>query len=610
MTGGLEQVERDLPESVRSMVRKKIGDLVDEDRKLMSAAALLGRQFDSAVLARGMGVAPNTIEERLEVLDRASGIVRLVDDRVYANGTVSLDYCFAHVLYQSALVEGLSPTRRAALSLSLAEALLAVHGAEASEVASQLALLFDAGRDFARASDFFLLASQNASRMYAIAQAIGLARQSIESAQKLEGRDRASRVFAAALQSALLHQSITRLDVAVADFEVAERAGQALGDSAAQITAIFGQAAACFLAKRISDVQERGTRAMQIANTSGPSWGVASSKTMLALERVCSGDVAGAERQLDEAIPVLRQSGIVQQALVARLVRGLMHTWRLEHREADDALQWAREMSVELRANFELLIACWHQARGRGNQGHLSESWEMLEGALRLADLLGDRFWRPRIENTRGWLLAEVCDTEAALRMNTGAVRMAREFGDVEAECNSHINAARDYLALGEPDNALLHLQRAEALYRDDVWFRWVYYSRLQAETAGYWLAKGDLRQAQACARVSLDAAERTANRKRVASARKVLGTIAVLEDRASDARREFNAALAVLDGHACPTIEWQILTSAAAVAGDARRRDLLARAASVVQKLAGSIRQPALQASFLRSKTIRDLLL
>src|SRR3954468_20076973 len=97
MTGGLEQVERDLPESVRSMVRKKIGDLVDEDRKLMSAAALLGRQFDSAVLARGLGVDPNSIEQRLEALDRASGIVRLVDDRVYANGTVSLDYCFAHV---------------------------------------------------------------------------------------------------------------------------------------------------------------------------------------------------------------------------------------------------------------------------------------------------------------------------------------------------------------------------------------------------------------------------------------------------------------------------------------------------------------------------------
>ena len=124
----------------------------------------------------------------------------------------------------------------------------------------------------------------------------------------------------------------------------------------------------------------------------------------------------------------------------------------------------------------------------------------MLEDALRLAELLGDRFWRPRIENTRGWLLAELFDTEAALRLNTEAVRVAREFGDVEAECNSHINAARDYLTLGEPHRAWDHLQQAEARYQDDVWFRWVYFPRLQAEMASYWMTQGDLRQARACA--------------------------------------------------------------------------------------------------------------
>ena len=108
---------------------------------------------------------------------------------------------------------------------------------------------------------------------------------------------------------------------------------------------------------------------------------------------------------------------------------------------------------------------------------------------------------------------------------------------------------------------------------------------------------------------MSLEAAQRTANRKRVVSARKVLGEIAVLEGCAADARHEFNAALAILDRHPCPTIEWQILKSAATVARGEERRDLLARAASVVQGLSASIRQPGLQTSFLRSKAIRDLL-
>jgi hypothetical protein len=51
---------------------------------------------------------------------------------------------------------------------------------------------------------------------------------------------------------------------------------------------------------------------------------------------------------------------------------------------------------------------------------------------------------------------------------------------------SSHINTARDYLALGEPGYAWEHLQQAEARYDQDVWFRWIYYPRLQAEMASY----------------------------------------------------------------------------------------------------------------------------
>ena len=236
----------------------------------------------------------------------------------------------------------------------------------------------------------------------------------------------------------------------------------------------------------------------------------------------------------------------------------------------------------------------------------------MLEDARRLSELLGDRFWRPRIENTRGWLLAELFDTEAALRLNTEAVGVAREFGDVEAECNSHINAARDYLTLGEPHRAWDHLQQAEARYQDDVWFRWVYFPRLQAEIASYWLTQGDLPRARICASESLSSAKRTSSRKRIAWAHKLQGEMAMLEERPDEARREFRSALAVLKDHACPTIEWQILRAAAgpagALEGDAARHELLAHARAVAHSLADSIRDSQRRRTFLESKPISEL--
>jgi tetratricopeptide (TPR) repeat protein len=604
MAGDLKEVEHDLPESVRSMVQRKIAELDDPDRKLLSAAAVLGQQFDSAVVARALAMDAIEAEERLEALDRARGFVRVIGECELPDGTLSLEYAFVHILYQNALHGALTPTRKASLSLTVAEAVLALYGPRSAEVAAQLALLFEAGRDFARASDFFLLASQNAARMHAGEQAIALARQSAALAERLEGRERWSRVMAAALQSATQHQLLTRPAEAVADFVLAERAARELADPVAEVSAILGQALICFLTKRMPEMKALGIRAMQLAERSGSAGSVAACDVILAMERSCAGDVATAERQFDRAIPVLRQSGLVRHALTGVLFRGLLHTWRLEHQQAEDALEWAHRQAGDLHLGFESIISLWHRARARGNQGQVSDAWDLLEDALRLAELLGDRFWLPRIANTRGWLLAELFDTEGALRLNTEAVGVARECGDVEAECNSHINAAHDYLTLGEPQRAWDHLQQAEARYHDDVWFRWVYFPRLQAEMASYWLAQGDLPKARTCAGVSLAAAQRTSSRKRIAWAHKLQGEIAMLEDRPDEARREFRSALAVLEHHACPTIEWQILRAASgpagALEGDPARRELLAHAGAVAQVLADSIRDAKLRRTFL----------
>jgi hypothetical protein len=129
---------------------------------------------------------------------------------------------------------------------------------------------------------------------------------------------------------------------------------------------------------------------------------------------------------------------------------------------------------------------------------------------------------------------------------------------------------------------------------------------------AGYWLALGDLSRARTCARDSLLAANRTSSRKRIAWAHKLQGDIAMLEDRPDEARREFRSALAVLEHHACPTIEWQILRAAAgpagALDGDAARRELLGHAGAVVQSLADSIRDGQLRRTFLESKPVSEL--
>jgi predicted ATPase len=172
-------LQRDLPESVRGMIQRKMEQLGKADCRLLMAAGVQGPVFDSAVVARVLGREAAEVEERLDVLERVHVLVRFVREQTLPDGTLTLRYAFIHVLYQNALYAALRPTRRATWSAAAAQALLSHYGAKSPAVAAQLALLFEAARDAARAIEYFLLAARNAVQVFAHQEAVGLARRGL-----------------------------------------------------------------------------------------------------------------------------------------------------------------------------------------------------------------------------------------------------------------------------------------------------------------------------------------------------------------------------------------------------------------------------------------------
>jgi predicted ATPase len=179
-------IARDLPQSVRSLIKRKVDRLSEDDRRLLLAASVQGYGFDSAVIARALGVDPADVEDGLERIEQAHALVRLQQEQEFPDHTVTLRYRFTHALYHDALYSALKPTRRAGISHAVAEALLAFYGrAQAGEIAGELGFLFEAARDFARAADYFLIAAQNAAQLFAHAEAAKLARLAVNLIQRL-----------------------------------------------------------------------------------------------------------------------------------------------------------------------------------------------------------------------------------------------------------------------------------------------------------------------------------------------------------------------------------------------------------------------------------------
>ena len=186
----LDEVGRELPESVRGMIERKIEQLGDDDRRLLAVASVQGYEFDSTIVAEAVALDPADVEERLHELDRVHAFVRMVDERELADHTLSVRYRFVHVLYQHALFASYRPTRKAQVAATLAAALERHAASRTQHIASELAVLFETARQFDKAADYYRIAAENAARIFASRESMALARHALTMLEKLP-RERA-----------------------------------------------------------------------------------------------------------------------------------------------------------------------------------------------------------------------------------------------------------------------------------------------------------------------------------------------------------------------------------------------------------------------------------
>jgi class 3 adenylate cyclase/tetratricopeptide (TPR) repeat protein len=104
-----------LPDSVRVVIGARVGRLGQDAERVLSMAAVIGRDFDLDLLAQATKTSE---DELLDILDAAAA-ASLVRELTDAPG----HYNFAHSLIQHTLYEDLGPTRRARAHKQVGEAL-------------------------------------------------------------------------------------------------------------------------------------------------------------------------------------------------------------------------------------------------------------------------------------------------------------------------------------------------------------------------------------------------------------------------------------------------------------------------------------------------------
>jgi predicted ATPase len=98
----------------------------------------------------------------------------------WPDGTVTAQYRFRHALYQEVLYGHLSPARRVAVHRRIGERLAAGFGPRAGEIAAELAVHFERGRDYEQAIRFLARAAETALQRLAHREALDYADRGLQ----------------------------------------------------------------------------------------------------------------------------------------------------------------------------------------------------------------------------------------------------------------------------------------------------------------------------------------------------------------------------------------------------------------------------------------------
>ena len=467
----LPALERELPESVRGMIERKIAQLSDQEHKLLVAASVQGYEFDSAVVARALKIEAEEVEEYLERLDRTHGFVKLLEEREYPNHVLTLRYRFVHLLYQNALYSSLRPTRKLSLSREVAESIEACYGEDRAGVASELAALWEASREYARAAEYFTLAAQQASQISAAQEATTLARHGLRMVQMLPV-SREQREQELSLQVILGNVLFASKGYAAPEveetFSRAYELGRQLGDPQYLLPLLFGLYSVSFCRAQYKKALAYGEEFVRLAETvKAPALVIG--QAMVGSAFFWMGDLENALDNLQHSVSLYspaehrvltwmygHEPGMYAEVFLAFTLwllgypeQAVAHTKEFLRLGFDAAHAQSKAFALSCAAT----IYQWY--------GDSVRVAELADEGLAFSGEQGLPFWRGIMTVTRGWARAE--QGEAI----EGIAEMRRGLADFRAT-GAEITVASHLVRLGEAYGKAGQPREGLAVLRED----------------------------------------------------------------------------------------------------------------------------------------------
>lgn len=438
VAGGPHGVPIVIPEDVRRMIGHELDRVPRHQRRILEAASAAGVEFSAAAIAAAEQLGLDDVEHCCAELARHASFLTSHGSDTWSDGTVAGRYGFRHALHQEVVYERISTGRRVELHRRIGERLEAGLGERATEVATELAMHFERGRDVSRAIRYLRLAGQIATQRSATREAVGHLTKALDLLQaEPDTRQRAEQEVALqiALGGPLMAMKGRGAPEVEQVYSRAQELCQQIGESPRLFPVLWG----LFLFRRsrgeVDVAHGFGQRLLALAQRTDDPGLLIEAHHALWATLFARGELVAARDHAARAVSLYDPDRHASLAAVYGnhdpAVCALGHgAWALElsgepeqaSRQSEDAVALARTLGHPFSEAHALLYAArLHQFRGDWRTTR-----DRAEAAAVLARERGFVQLQAWAAMTGGWALAEAGETEeglATMRDGLGAIR-------------------------------------------------------------------------------------------------------------------------------------------------------------------------------------------
>jgi len=420
--------EIDVPESVRSVIGQRISRLRPEAQEILQEASVLGPAFafNDLVAMKSVTEEGANLEDSVDsaLVDAASfGLVRVAEKGMYT---------FDHALTQQALYTALSPHRRRLLHVAAGEAIENVpegrRHADRARRAPELAWHFLQGDDAEKATQYSLLAGDQAELVFAHGEAERHYRVALDLAQATPDRLR--------------------------EAEAAEGLGIVL-----KIVGRYDEGL---------EMLERGARIRRAANDLEGEGRVVAQVGLLLYQR---GSAETGIRRLQPLVEVREQQGSSHS--LALLYAALVRLFNLKGRESDQfrATERLLELARGLTDDRLLAEAELHRGVSLMHFGRYEDAVQLLESAVSRAESVGNLHTLSDALNFASLAYHGLRNLDRCLLYRVRAVEVAERLGDPAEISYRAVEAAHVTFLVGDWERSQMYAEQAvaSALNLDDL---------------------------------------------------------------------------------------------------------------------------------------------